>query len=212
MSNFGLYSSYYDLLYAQKDYRGEAQYVIDKLQQFRPGRKNLLELGCGTAHHAAELVTAGHRVHGVDLSQTMLAAAEKRRSALPQNLQDQLSLEQGNIQIYRSKTHFDAVISLFHVFSYQTSNEALASSFATAAAHLQPNSLLAFDFWYGPAVLTQRPETRVRRLENAQTRVIRIAESALIENENRVEVTYTVTIHDKLTHIVLLSDLFATAR
>lgn len=199
MSVFDLYSRYYDLLYSQKDYRQEAGYVSDELKRFGKLPTGILELGCGTARHAVELAQLGNDVHGIDLSESMLVAATARSNALPAHVGRRLSFACGDVTKYRVDRTFDSVISLFHVFCYQTSNAALRAAFATAVAHLKIGGLLAFDFWYGPAVLTQRPETRVRRLEDADIRVTRIAESKLFENDNRVDVGYTVLVEDKAT-------------
>lgn len=54
-----------------------------------------------------------------------------------------------------------------------------------------------FDLWYGPAVLLQRPEFRVKRMENPVVKVTRIAEPVIRENENIVEVHYDVFVENK---------------
>jgi len=83
--------------------------------------------------------------------------------------------------------------------SYQTTNADLGAAFATAAAHLRPGGLFLFDFWYGPAVLIQRPEVRVKRLADEEIAVTRIAEPVMRVNENLVDVNYTVFIEVKAT-------------
>lgn len=83
--------------------------------------------------------------------------------------------------------------------SYQNSNEDLKGAFQTAAAHLAPGGLFLFDYWFGPAVLAQSPEVRVRRLEDESIRVTRIAEPRQRLEENVVDVNYTVLIEDKRT-------------
>lgn len=199
MSVFGLYAQYYDLLYANKDYHGEAAFVAGALRKQELAAGALLELGCGTGNHAAHLARTGYSVTGIDSSSTMLEQASQRRAAMPDPLQQRLAFAVGDARSYRCASEFDAVISLFHVFSYQTSNPDLAAAFETAAVHLRPGGVLLFDFWYGPAVLAIRPETRVRRLENERIRVLRIAESTLMENDNTVEVAFTVLVEDKAT-------------
>jgi SAM-dependent methyltransferase len=84
------------------------------------------------------------------------------------------------------------VISLFHVLSYQTSNDEVARGFANAARHLRPNGIFFFDVWHGPAVLRQVPEVRIKRVEDESVRLIRIAEPALNTNESLVRVRYTI--------------------
>jgi hypothetical protein len=83
--------------------------------------------------------------------------------------------------------------------SYQATNADLAAAFSTAAAHLRPGGLFLFDFWYGPAVLGQRPEVRVKRLSDDEIDVTRVAEPVLREVENQVDVNYTVFIQIKAT-------------
>ncbi len=83
--------------------------------------------------------------------------------------------------------------------SYQTTNTDLSSAFTTAASHLNSGGIFIFDCWYGPAVLTDRPATRVKRLEDNAISVTRIAEPVMHTDENVVDVNYDVFIRDKTT-------------
>lgn len=194
---FDSYSRYYDLLYRDKDYAGESAYVAAQLKRRAPRATRILELGCGTGAHAEHLARMGFSVHGVDRSESMLARAAARRSGPAADVAARLAFGAGDVRAVRTGDHYDAVISLFHVMSYQATNADLQAAFATAAAHLQPGGLFLFDFWYGPAVLDQRPETRVKRLEDDAIRVTRIAEPVLHDAEGAVDVNYTVFIEDK---------------
>ena len=196
MSVFGDYARYYDLLYRDKDYVGEAQFVHQLLQ--RQGKpRSILELGCGTGAHAQLLAKAGYEVHGVDMSETMLQQARDRQAHLASEVAARLDFSLGNIQEVRLDRTFDAVISLFHVVSYQTTNAALRATIATVKAHLKPGGIFIFDVWYGPAVLSNLPTVRVKRLENQDTLITRIAEPEMSPNRNEVEVNYQVFIKEK---------------
>lgn len=199
MTVFDHYACYYDLLYRDKDYSAEAEYIVKLIGEHAPDARNVLEMGCGTGAHAALLAAKGYLVHGIDMSANMLARAKERRSQLSAELAGRLSFAQGDVRSYRSDERFDVVLSLFHVFSYQTTNEDLAAAFATAATHLKLGGVMIVDFWYGPAVLSQQPETRVKRLEDDAVRVTRIAEPAIHPNENVVDVNYEVWVEDKRT-------------
>jgi SAM-dependent methyltransferase len=190
---FDAYAAYYDLLNRDKDYAAEAAYVDALLRKQRPATLRLLELGCGTGAHAEELARLGYTVTGVDLSPEMVARARARQQGLPAEIAQRLEFLTGDAQTVRVGRVFDAVVSLFHVFSYQTSNAALQSVFQTSAAHLQRGGLLCFDYWYGPAVLTQRPEVRVRRMEDERYSVQRLAEPEMHPSANRVRVTTAST-------------------
>ena len=199
---FDAYARYYDLLYRDKDYAGEAEYVAAHIRKQAPQAKRILELGCGTGAHAEHLARIGYTVHGVDMSEAMLVRAEARKSTLPPEVAARLSFGLGDVRTVRTGETYDAVISLFHVMSYQTGNADLEAVFETASVHLLSGGIFLFDFWYGPAVLTQLPEVRVRRLEDEGIKVTRIAEPELHMNENVVDVNYTVFIEMKVSNKV----------
>ncbi len=191
---FDAYAAYYDLLYRDKDYSGEAIFVRDLLLQRSVESGDILELGCGTGKHAHHFAQMGYRIHGVDISPTMVAAA---RSHLPAELSERISFGEGDVRTLQLGRKFDAVISLFHVASYQTSNDDISAMFQTAAQHLSAGGIFIFDFWYGPAVLTDKPTIRVKRMADEAINVMRIAEPVMYPNENRVDVNYTVLISPK---------------
>lgn len=187
----GMYSRYYDLLYRDKDYEGEANYLHSLIQNYAPLAKDVLDLGCGTGRHDASLARMGYRVHGVDISADMLALASESADG------DTLQFTEGDIRSVRVQKEFNVVLSLFHVMSYQSTNDDLLRAFATAYDHLVPGGVFIFDCWYGPAVLTDRPVVRVKRLEDDQIQVTRIAEPMMHPNENLVDVNYHMFIRDK---------------
>ena len=203
MSNqvFERYARYYNLLYKGKDYAAEARYVHELIQNQCPGARSILDLGCGTGNHNFELANFGYEITGVDLSEEMLAAANARLASINSSIPPPC-FQIGDIRTVRLKRTFDAVISLFHVMSYQVTNEDLQAAITTAKKHLVPGGFFIFDCWYGPAVLSDPPVVRVKRLEDDSIEVIRIAEPLMYPNENLVDVNYQVMITDKLTSTV----------
>jgi hypothetical protein len=126
----------------------------------------------------------------------MLERANARQAQLLPEVAAQLSFSMGDVRSFRAGRRFDVVTALFHVVSYQVTYEDLAMTFATAADHLGPGGVFLFDCWHGPAVLRDPPVVRVKRLEDAATRVLRIAEPTMHDEENLVEVNYQVTVTD----------------
>lgn len=196
MSVFGVYARYYDLIYRDKDYRQEADFVRALLERLAPGCRTILELGCGTGGHAEHLARAGLEIHGVDISADMLQLASARYARLSPELRSRLLLSQGDVRSVDLGRTYDAVISLFHVMSYQTTNQDLLDAFATARRHLKPGGLLVFDCWYGPAVLSDPPAVRVKRWEDNGIRVLRIAEPVMFPNDNTVDVNYQILVDE----------------
>ena len=198
---FADYARYYDLLYRDKDYAAEAEYVAGLIRKFHPAAQSILELGSGTGIHAGLLAKNGFTVHGIERSQEMLA----RSQSLAENRNvgnDQLTFTAGDIREVRLNKSFDVVISLFHVISYQTTNKDVMAAFQTARHHLNPGGIFIFDIWYGPAVLTQRPEVRIKRMTDEKIEVTRLAEPVLHPNENLVDVNYHVFVRDRKTENV----------
>jgi SAM-dependent methyltransferase len=186
-SVFSAYSRYYDLLYQDKDYVGEAAYIHATLSRHGVVQGNLLELGSGTGKHGRLLAQQGYQVHGIERSAEMVAQSTQGAG---------FTCQQGDICTTKLTDTFDAVLSLFHVISYQTSNVDLIAVCANAAAHLKPNGMFIFDFWYSPAVWAQRPSVRVKRMADTQVEIIRIAEPVSYPNDNRVDVNYTIIARD----------------
>jgi SAM-dependent methyltransferase len=191
MNSFGAYSKYYNLLYHDKDYPGEVAYICTLINKYQPKAKKILDLGCGSGCHDLLLAERGYSVSGVDLSSEMLSQAS-------QNLiNNNPEFIHGDIRRICLEHTFDVVISLFHVISYQISNDDLFQTFLTAANHLKPDGILIFDCWYGPGVLTERPEVRIKRYRDESLSIIRLAEPEMHINENIVDVNYQLLIQDQ---------------
>lgn len=197
MQVFDRYSRYYNLLNADKDYAAECRYVETLLREANPGIRSILELGSGTARHARHLAESGIRVCGVERSNTMLASGRAVLDQAPAELRQHIELVPGDARSVRLERTFDAVMSLFHVVSYQTSNQDLAALFATARAHLGPKGVFLFDYWHGPGVLTDPPVFRVKEGEDETLKVERTARPELLPRANMVKVHFSVTAWDK---------------
>ncbi|MBD0255373.1 MAG: class I SAM-dependent methyltransferase [Cytophagales bacterium] len=195
MSVFAHYARYYNLLYKDKNYRGEVDYLVKLLEQYASRPRSILNLGCGTGKHDFLLADRGYDVTGVDLSADMIAVADQTRQASATRGTTQFLT--GDLREVRLGRQFDAVVSLFHVMSYQVTNADLDRAFQTVKAHLKPGGTFVFDAWYGPGVLTDPPVTRVKRLEDEVIAVTRTAEPVMHPRENVVDVNYALFVRDK---------------
>ncbi|MBN2164486.1 MAG: class I SAM-dependent methyltransferase [Pontiellaceae bacterium] len=193
IENFVNSARYYDLLYKDKDYLSEVRYVLDLIKQTNPDAKSILSLGCGTGRHDILFAQAGYRVQGIDLSSSMTDIATARAAGRGLDI----SFAQGDIRELELGEKFDAVISLFHVMSYQTANEDLEKVFAVARNHLNPGGCFIFDTWHGPGVLTDRPSERTKVVEDDDICFERIARPVLHAEENVVDVHFFITVRDK---------------
>lgn len=199
MSVFTGYARYYDLLYRDKPYPKEADYVRGLALSHVPKARTVVDLGCGTGAHAEHLARAGMEVTGADVSDWMLERAAARRAALPDGVARRLHFSRGDVRDVRLGLRADVVISLFHVVSYQSENADLQAMFATAREHVQNGGVFIFDVWYGPAVLADRPVVRVKNLEDDEVKITRVAQPTLHPSRNLVDVHYRVIAFEKKT-------------
>ncbi len=201
MSVFAKYAGYYDLLYRDKDYAGEVDFVSSLLSRHAPGCTTICDLGCGTGKHAALLAEMGYAVHGIDLSAEMLEAAQARVASLPAESAGRLRFSAGDVRTRRLGDTFDAALALFHVVSYQVTNEDLLDMFKNVAAHLRSGGVFICDYWYGPAVLAETPTVRVKHMESDAIAVVRVASPVLNADQSFVDVNYRVSVRDKATGV-----------
>jgi SAM-dependent methyltransferase len=94
--------------------------------------------GAADPPHAGRetLERAGLTVTGIERSGDMIAHAKDRIARLSLELRSQLTLVEGDATNYTPATKYDAVASLFHVVSYQTSNDALVGIYRCALTQL----------------------------------------------------------------------------
>ncbi|OQY98985.1 MAG: hypothetical protein B6D35_10685 [Candidatus Brocadia sp. UTAMX2] len=163
MGVFGDYAKYYNLLYKDKDYQTEVHYIENLIKKYAKNKvETILDIGCGTGNHDVLFAKRGYEIYGIDTSEEMINIAKSRIH----NLQN-INFSVGNSESFTLDKKFDVVVSLFHVMSYQIKNESLYGSLKNAYHHLKADGLFIFDFWYGPAVLTDRPSVRLKELEDA---------------------------------------------
>lgn len=186
---FEQYARYYDMLYQDKDYNAECDFLEKIFDAYasKPVRL-ILDLGCGTGGHAIPLARRGHSVTGVDSSAQMLSVARSKSAQAGQAIE----WVAGDVRQSALGQTFDVVIAMFAVMSYQTSNADLAAAIATARRHLEPGGLFVFDAWFGTSVLSERPADRFRITENGDERVYRFAHPELDVVAQTVVVKYKV--------------------
>jgi SAM-dependent methyltransferase len=179
------YAAAYDTLYKEKDYPAECDLVERVFRTYGQGPVGkILDLGCGTGGHAITLAQRGYDVLGVDRAPDMLARARARGG--------QARFAEGAIDSFSVDEQFDAVLMMFAVLGYQVANSELRAGLRTVRQHLRPNGLFLCDFWYGPAVLAERPSERVRVIDTEDGQLIRAASGVLDARRDACLVRYHI--------------------
>ena len=153
MSYSGKHAECYDLFYQDKPYQEEARYAAELIRARFPAAKSILDLGCGAGLRCMELARQGYKVSGVDQSASMLDAARRHLSAACDFSPAAVGTGSGDITTFQASSKYDAVISLFHVFSYLATEVALRQAVDCSFANLNPGGVLIFDYWHGPGVM-----------------------------------------------------------
>lgn len=187
------YAYYYNSFYRDKDYGAEAVQVDCLLKKYGGKIHSIINFGCGTGRHDLELDGMGYQCAGIDASGLMVNIA--RENAADKGADIDFSV--ADIRKFEPEKKYDAVISLFHVMSYQNTNEDILSAFRTARKALEQGGLFLFDVWYGPGVLSDKPAVRVKEIEDEKNRLVRVARPVMDDKRNVVDVCYEVFVINK---------------
>jgi SAM-dependent methyltransferase len=182
MATFEQYADWYDAFNVQKDYAAEIAYVLGRVEALRPQPRRWLDVGCGTGKHLIHLGRSGIDASGLDSSPDMVSRA---RLASPD-----ISVHFGSAQNYGLTGTWDAITMLFHVMSYQTSEDEVERALTEARGHLASGGVFAFDFWHTPGVVQSPPEHRTREASIDGRRLFRITHPTEDKGKRRIDVRY----------------------
>lgn len=184
---FTAYGKYYDLIYSDKNYERECNFLEEAFKRYSPFKpRTILDVGCGTGGHAFHLARRGYLVSGIDSSKVMIDIAREKTEKNRINVDFFLM----DIRKLKLNKKFDTCICMFAVMNYLTTNEEIGKALSGIRKHLKDNSLFIFDFWYGPTVLRVLPSLRTKTVEKDGVKVIRTAEPCLNVLRNTCNVTY----------------------
>ncbi|MDD1651933.1 MAG: class I SAM-dependent methyltransferase [Methanomicrobiales archaeon] len=184
-----VYAKAYDTLYREVDYDAECEVLTRVFSEYgQQGISTVLDLGCGTGNHAIRLASRGFRVAGVDASESMLEIGRRKVAGLDLPV----TFHSGDIRTLSLGQVFDAAIMMGAVFGYQVTNPEVQDTLKCTRKHLRTQGLLVLEFWFGPAVITQRPGDRVRILEEGDTTTIRSSSGVMDALCQTVDVQFHV--------------------
>ncbi len=118
----------------------------------------ILELACGTGRILAPLAEAGHTVHGLDLSENMLAVAREKIARA--GLQDRATLTHADMADFAlEEKEFSLVFVALRSFMHLYTQEEQRSCLRHVWDHLRPGGLFIVDV-YCPdlEMLTRQPD------------------------------------------------------
>lgn len=189
------YSAYYDLLYREKDYAAEAQFIASLLERHAAGPPPLrvLDVACGTGRHALELWRLGIRVDGCDQSAGML---ERARAGFAGSGFEASFFQVPFQEVASIGGTYHAVTSMFSAINYLTTYADLARALDGIGRVLRPGGVFLFDFWNGNAVLDHHSPVRVKDVRDGTRRLLRTSETTLDRVRHLAQVHYHVVLFE----------------
>lgn len=149
---FSDYAKYYNLIYNDKNYKKEAEFVYNWANK----PKTILELGCGTGQHAKYWVNKANIVYAVDSSQEMLNYAFQH---------NKIKYMCSSFQDLEFTMNFDCVFALFNVMGYTLLEYSLPK------IPVAKNGYFIFDIWDADKFKKYPPTPRVKDFCLASYRV-----------------------------------------
>jgi SAM-dependent methyltransferase len=108
----------------------------------------ILELGAGTGRITLPIAQAGLAIHALDADRGMLAALKRKVDALPEAVQQCVTVIEGDMRSFQTDTRFALVIIPARAFLHnQTADDQLAC-LHRVNQHLQPGGQLAFNVFH----------------------------------------------------------------
>ena len=127
---------------AERYDRGTAGMAVEPVVEFlheHSGDGPVLELGIGTGRIALPLSQRGVRVHGIDLSEAMVAKLREKPGA------DAIGVTIGDFATTRVDGEFTLAYLVFNTINNLTTQDAQVACFENVAAHLRPGGCFVIE-------------------------------------------------------------------
>jgi ubiquinone/menaquinone biosynthesis C-methylase UbiE len=197
---FSKSANYYDEIYISmgKDYPGEANKVHRLIRKYvKSGGKSLLDIGCGTGHHAG-LLNKYYQMEGLDLDPNILSVARKKHPKIPFHL--------GDMKKFELNKKFDGVICLFSSIGYVKTKPGLNQAIKIMTQHLLPGGAMLIEPWFSPADW-HTSRTSTLHVNKPHLKIVRMSYSSCKGNISIIEFQYLVGTSKGIQHSVELHQL-----
>jgi SAM-dependent methyltransferase len=183
----------YDLIYANKDYAGEAaklKAIIDA--RLKSGGNDLLEAACGTGSYIGPL-SEHFVVDGFDLAAEQVAEAQKR---FPDK-----HIFQADMTDFETDKTYDVVACLFSSIGYLTTKEELDKAIANMARATKPGGLVLVEPWLHSRMF-KSGHVSVESNSNEKMAVSRVGVSSQEGNVSVLSMHHMVGTADGVEHFM----------
>ncbi|WP_428079440.1 class I SAM-dependent DNA methyltransferase [Candidatus Pelagibacter sp.] len=186
---FSKYAKYYDVLYKNKSYKKEANYIEKIINKYAGKKLRILELGCGSGGHAFELQKKGHSITALDTSKKMIEIANKKNS------KNEITFIQKDLKKFTSNKKFDVIILLFHVVNFLKQKNELKILARNSYQNLKKNGIIIFDFIHLNGVISDKPKKKIKIIKNKNLIITRKTKPFFIKYKKLFNVEFEMIIN-----------------
>jgi SAM-dependent methyltransferase len=176
-------AEFYDRIYAEKDYAGEAARLTRRIRRWAPSARTLLDVACGTGRHL-EAFRREFDVAGIDASGPMLAVARRRLGRGP-------VLRRGDMRAFDLQRQFDAIVCLFSAIGYLRSPRDRTRTFANFYRHLVPGGVALVEGWILPSEFLG-DSVHLQTVNADDLKIARVSRSRRRKGSSEIEMRYLV--------------------
>lgn len=184
-------ATWYDLIYAEKDYARESVRVTELIRQHQRSAGNtLLDVACGSGGHLAHLTDA-FDAEGLDLDESLIAIARQRLPQVRFHVAEMCRFDLGRT--------FDAVTCLFSSIGYARTPDGLNSAIGSFERHLKPGGVLVLEPWLPPGRFTAG-YVSLEAIDRDEIKVARVQRSTIEDGLSVLNFDYLVGTSESVQH------------
>lgn len=141
MSDYNVFSLFYDDLTKNVKYADRAEYILKLFEKFDRKPTLLLDLACGTGNFSVEFAKRDIEVIGVDISEDMLNVAQEKNSELEKPVM-YICQPAEELELFGT---VDGAVCLLDSLNHITEYDRFKKAIANVALFLEPERLFIFD-------------------------------------------------------------------
>lgn len=193
MKKNNLFYTYYDAVFASKDYADECRFFIKTAKKNYTGNiGKVLEIGTGTGNHTLELAKQNCKIVSIDTDRKMLDIAVKK---LTNNKQKSVILFHTPVELLKEKD-FNLAVAGFNVVNYLLDFASLIRFFNGVSKRLAAGGIFIFDCWNGIAAIKNPPETKTTEVLAGNKMITCRLSTVTNLMEQKTKLTYDITVSD----------------
>jgi ubiquinone/menaquinone biosynthesis C-methylase UbiE len=192
---------YYDMTHKMHPYKAQTDFADMVFQKYGNGGKRVIDVCCGTGGHARYMIEKGYDVTGIDLSQDMLAIAERKF----RNNERKPSFIQKDVTKLDFDEEFDGAYC-FNAFFHMTTYGTVVESLKGIQRSLKEGGAFTFDVFNGWQMLDTTPHMHISH--EGDTKVIEFNCNRTVDKMRRVKCIESLWFIEENGHISLELDSY----